>query len=232
MAVRKIVRIDEERCNGCGQCVPACAEGAIQIVDGKARLVSDTYCDGLGACLGTCPLDAISIEERDAAAFDEAAVQVRAPAPCPGGACPGQASRSLAPAPPPAPGGAPSQLTNWPVQLKLVAPQAPCFRDADLLVAADCVAFALGDFHTRFLRGRPLVVGCPKLDAAALYVEKVAAILTEGGPASVTVVKMEVPCCSGLVSIVEAARERSGAAVPVRVVTVSIDGAVLEEAEL
>jgi Pyruvate/2-oxoacid:ferredoxin oxidoreductase delta subunit len=251
---RKIVRIDESKCTGCGQCVPSCAEGAIQIIDGKARLVSEIYCDGLGNCLGTCPEDAITIEEREADAFDEAAVHQHLKAQekaapvaggCPGtgvrhavrpeaafgGGCPGTALREMRKAPPSPAECAhetPSQLTHWPVQLKLVPPNAPFFQDADLLLAADCVPFALADFHTRFLSGRSVVVGCPKLDDAEYYAEKLAAILRESDVKSLTVVHMEVPCCFGLSHLARQALTASGKEIPLRDVTVTLDGRTKE----
>jgi Pyruvate/2-oxoacid:ferredoxin oxidoreductase delta subunit len=264
MAKRKVVQIDEERCDGCGQCVPACAEGAIQIIEGKARLVSDVYCDGLGACLGECPQGAITIVEREAEAFDEQAVQqhVRrlranaAPASPPSG-CPGMAVRSFPEAPAPtrrrsgdlagsgagsgdagtasaaapaahSPESVPSALRNWPVQLQLVPPRAPFFKECDLLLVADCVPLAYADFHREFLRERPVVVGCPKLDDAQWYVEKLSAILAASSPKSLTVVHMEVPCCTGLVRIAEAAVKASGVNVPMEDVTISIRGEILE----
>jgi len=253
VAKRKIVQIDESKCNGCGLCVPSCAEGAIQIIDGKAKLVADIYCDGLGACLGECPQDAITIIERDANPFDEEAAmqqvarmkaeQARETAPSESagsvcaGSCPGSLSQSL---PIVAigvqPGGsqehtptseAASQLGNWPVQLHLVPPNAPFLQEADLLLVADCVPFALPDFHERLLRRRPVVIGCPKLDDTNSYVEKLAAILTESNIKSLTVVHMEVPCCTGLVRIAEAARQVAGRQTPLEDVTVSIRGRVV-----
>ena len=251
MPQRKIVQIDGSKCDGCGQCVPSCAEGAIQIVEGKARLAADIYCDGLGACLGHCPQGAISVIEREAPAFDEAAVQRQMTArkqaettPCattkkPGG-CPGSAVQSfplnlVSPAarftagPSPAPGNGqerPSALGHWPIQLHLVPPGAPFLREADLLLVADCVPFALADFHERFLRGRPVVIGCPKLDDTRLYVEKLAAILKQAAVRRLTIVHMEVPCCMGLVRIAQAAIAQSGVKVPVEEVTVSVRGQV------
>jgi Pyruvate/2-oxoacid:ferredoxin oxidoreductase delta subunit len=207
MTRRKIVEIDETRCNGCGLCVPSCAEGAIQIVDGKARLVSDVYCDGLGACLGECPQGAISVVERDAAAFDEAA-----------------AHRHVAAL------RAPSALGNWPIQLHLVPPGAPFLLHADVLLVADCVPFALADFHERYLRGRPVVIACPKLDNTQPYVEKLAAMLTHSSIRSLTVVHMEVPCCMGLVRIAQAARQAAGVDVPLDEVVISTRGEVLPRA--
>jgi len=241
MAKRKIVQIDEERCNGCGLCVSSCAEGAIQLIDGKARLVKDDYCDGLGACLGDCPQGAITIIERDAAAFDEHAVEehlerlgrkpAAAPAPAHhahGGGCPGSMMRQFAAKPAAAPlEGAPSALQQWPVQLHLVSPTAPYFRDADLLLAADCAAFACGDFHARFLSGHALAIACPKLDDPSGYVEKLAAMITEGGIRSITIVMMQVPCCRGLERLVELAMQVAGTPIPLHRVIVGIEGGVL-----
>ena len=238
---RNVVSIDEEKCNGCGQCVSACAEGAIQLVNGKARLVSDVYCDGLGACLGKCPMDAITVEERDAAAFDEEAAKRHVAAlaakskpaeklPC---GCPGTAAREIKRKTGAASTAciepAASQLTHWPVQLKLVPPAAAWLQGADLLLTADCVPFAFADFHAQFLRGHAVVVGCPKLDDAEYYAEKLATILKAARPPSLTVVHMEVPCCSGLTRVAEAAREAAGVDVPLHDVTVSIEGEVVDE---
>jgi len=238
--LRKIVKIDEEKCTGCGDCATACAEGAIEMVDGKARLVSDTYCDGLGACLGTCPADAITIEEREAKPFDEEATEKRIaaavsekPLPC---GCPGSmsyeikrepASESEASAV-----AAQSELTHWPVQLALVPPDAPYFREADLLLVADCVPFALAGFHGRFLRGRPVVVGCPKLDDPEAHTRKLAEVLSHSTIQSLTVVYMEVPCCSALTRIAESAIAASGKEIPLREVTVTIDGKVRDHGDL
>jgi NAD-dependent dihydropyrimidine dehydrogenase PreA subunit len=262
MPMRKIVKIDEELCNGCGQCVPACAEGAIRIVDGKARVVADNLCDGLGACLGDCPEGAISIEEREAEAFDEAAVQEHlaarspdsppAPAPAaigprplphgPGaGGCPG--SRVLRFGPPATAGAAgpepladgspdarPSALRQWPVQLHLVPPTAPYFRGADVLLAADCTAFAVGDFHARFLQGKALAVACPKLDhGQEVYLEKLVALIDEARIDTLTVLVMEVPCCGGLVRLAREATARAGRRVPVKQIVVGVRGDVLAE---
>ncbi len=206
MAKRKIVQIDLEKCDGCGLCLPSCAEGAIQVIDGKARLVSDVYCDGLGACLGECPQGAIAIVEREAEAFDEQAAHAHVAA---------------------MPDEEPSALGNWPLQLHLVPATAPYLQNADLLLVADCVPFALADFHRRFLRGRPVVIGCPKLDDGEAYVAKLVSILTLASIRSLTVVHMEVPCCQGLVRIAQAALAATGAQVPLEDVTISIRGRVL-----
>ncbi len=252
MARRKVIRIDEEKCDGCGECVPSCPEGAIAVVNGKARLVSDIYCDGLGACLGHCPQGAIAVEEREAEAFDEgktrehlARLRARKAAlgPLPLAAtppqCPGSMLRSLDRLPVRA--GArdgdgvdpqPSELRNWPIQLALVPPQAPLLEGTDLLLVADCVPFAYADFHRQFLRGRPVVIGCPKLDQAEFYVEKLAAIARAAGPRSLTVVHMEVPCCSGLTRIAQHALGLAESDTPLTDVTVSIGGEVLASAQV
>jgi Pyruvate/2-oxoacid:ferredoxin oxidoreductase delta subunit len=241
MAKRNIVKIDEDKCTGCGLCVTACAEGAIQIIGGKAKLVSDTYCDGLGACLGHCPEDAITIEQREAAEFDEQAVhehlqsQQKVPPqskPSIPFTCPGMAAqqfKAAQPASDDAPGEAgPSQLSHWPVQLHLLAPQAACFADADLLLAADCVPFAMADFHQRYLKGRSVAVGCPKLDDTSVYVEKLAEILRSNNLRSLTVVHMEVPCCAGMTRTAREAILRSGKAMSFTDVTVAVRGDVLQ----
>jgi len=247
MSRRKIVRIDEEKCNGCGLCVPACAEGALQIINGKARLVSDVYCDGLGACLGDCPQDAITIEEREADAFDEELVQQHladSKPPATAGGCPGAAPQSLQlPMVSPAMPGresagdegpseaSPSQLGNWPLQLHLVPPGAPWLADAEVLLVADCVPFALADFHDRFLRRNPVVIGCPKLDDGRAYVEKLTDMLVQSQIKRITVVRMEVPCCTGLIGIAQEAIRNSGRGVPLEEVTISIRGRIVEPAE-
>jgi Pyruvate/2-oxoacid:ferredoxin oxidoreductase delta subunit len=245
MTRRSIVRIDEEKCNGCGLCVPACAEGAIQIIDGKARLVSDVYCDGLGACLGECPQDAISIEEREAEAFDPEAVEGHLveqtddhnesghashsePLPC---GCPGTTTRTLQPAAVKAAQTASvttavesSALRNWPVQLRLVPIFAPYLNGARLLIAADCVPFALADFHKRLLEDRVLLIGCPKLDDTELCAQKLAQIFAQNDIKSIDVAFMEVPCCFGLVKLVQSALTASGKQIPFKLMKVSVDG--------
>ena len=255
---RKIVSIDENRCNGCGLCVSACHEGAIQLIDGKAKLISDSYCDGLGDCLPACPVDAIKIVEREAADYDEAAVAARmaaakghaapapaapAPASAPAAAkpplpcgCPGQMAKSIARTPMPkalpeegAPAAAPvAQLGNWPVQIKLVNPRAPYLQNAALLVAADCTAFAYADIHRKFMRNKVTLIGCPKLDEGD-YAEKLSAILQANDIRSVTVLRMEVPCCGGIASAVQRALQASGKMIPWQVVTISTDGAILDD---
>ncbi|MGN1002912.1 MAG: ATP-binding protein [Oscillospiraceae bacterium] len=232
---RKIIQIDEDRCNGCGACAAACHEGAIAMVNGKARLMRDDYCDGLGDCLPACPTGAITFTVREAAAYDEAAVLAnkrqktqRESAPLPRG-CPGSQSRTLRPADdaaPVSPAEPPSRLRQWPVQIKLVPVSAPYFDGAELLIAADCTAYACAAFHERFMKGRVTLVGCPKLDGVD-YSEKLAEILRRNDVRSVTVVRMEVPCCGGLENAVRAALVRSGKSIPCQVVTVSTGGTVL-----
>ena len=261
--VRKIVQIDEAKCDGCGECISSCAEGAIALVGGKARLVSDVYCDGLGACLSDCPQGAITVIEREADGFDEAAVAQhlsRLGRPAPAGAghapaalhrsapaglgqahaggCPGAAARELprlglavlkdgpGPSLPAAPRQGGSTLSHWPVQLTLVPPQAPWLAGAHLLVAADCVPFAYAAFHADFLAGRKLVVGCPKLDDNQAYAAKLAQLCERNDLASVTVVRMEVPCCGGIAWAAREGVARSGKAIPIHDVVIGVDGAV------
>jgi Fe-S-cluster-containing hydrogenase component 2 len=242
MSVRNIVNIDEGKCNGCGLCVTACAEGAIQLVGGKARLVSETYCDGLGACLGHCPQGAITLSQRESAEFDEHAVkehlarqqkpEMLAPA-TEGFVCPGMRQQSLrkpaasAAAVPAGSVAATSELTHWPVQLKLISPAAKCLQGADLLLVADCVPFAMGDFHARFLRDHSIVIGCPKLDDSEFYSDKLADILMTAHPKSLTVIHMEVPCCSGLTRIAQRAIGLSGVLMAFDDVTISLQGEIL-----
>jgi Pyruvate/2-oxoacid:ferredoxin oxidoreductase delta subunit len=231
--LRKIVKIDEEKCNGCGVCVPACVEGAIQIIDGKARLVSERYCDGLGACLGECPQGAITIEEREAEEFDESAVehhlhsenhtQVTDALPC---GCPSvtvsQFERQTTS------GnfevGIESRLGHWPVQLTLVPPSVPFLKGADLLLAADCVPFAYAGFHQDFLADHALVVACPKLDDFEAHLNKLTQILRQSEPRSLTVVHMEVPCCFGLVHMAKQAISASGKNIPFKEITIGVKG--------
>jgi len=234
MTVRNIVKIDEDKCTGCGLCATACAEGAIQIINGKARLANDSYCDGLGACLGHCPEGAITIEQREAAAFDERAAQAHtAPAPSapPPSVCPGLAAhRWQQEETPTRDAGAaetPSQLSHWPVQLKLISPAAPCLANADLLLAADCVPVAVGDFHRRFLKDHSIAIGCPKLDDIPAYVEKLTQILQGNNLRSLMVVHMEVPCCSGLTRVAREAIARSGKPMSFLDITVSLRGSMI-----
>lgn len=245
---RKIIEIDEELCDGCGQCVPSCAEGAIEVVDGKAKLVADKFCDGLGACLGECPTGALSVVERKAEAFDEKAVEAflkdrekrgtvqEVPLAC---GCPSTQRQSFVPSPLSAGDkaavfGAPgvSALTHWPVQVMLVPPEAPFLRGADLLVAADCTPFAYAHFHRDFLQGRVVLVGCPKFDDANAYVQKFAQIFDTAGIKSVTIVAMEVPCCQGLPMIVEKGIQIANEHVPLEKVVISARGCLLKRENL
>jgi len=231
MAIRNIIKIDEEKCNGCGQCVTACAEGAIEIIDGKAKLVSEVYCDGLGACLGTCPEDAITIEQREAAEFDEKATAEHLAKSKPkqngGFVCPGSMAKKLRdskPADNSSSGPVPSRLAQWPIQLDLVSPQAPYFKNADLLLVADCVPFAMGDFHNKILQEKAIAVGCPKLDDTGAYVEKLASIISTNELNSLSVVHMEVPCCFGLTHVARQAVEKSGIKLDFEDVTIGLSG--------
>ncbi|MBE5776507.1 MAG: 4Fe-4S ferredoxin [Clostridiales bacterium] len=232
--IRKIIRIDEDKCNGCGLCAKACHEGAIGMVNGKAKLLREDYCDGLGDCLPACPTGAISFEEREAPAYDEKAV-LRAkaekeskPLPC---GCPGSNAKALqrhvscdaAPAAP-----VQSRLNQWPVQIKLAPVNAPYFDGAHLLIAADCTAYAYGDFHNRFIRNRITLIGCPKLDSVD-YADKLTRILKMNNIKSLTVVRMEVPCCGGIEMAAKRALMESGKFIPWQVVTVSTDGRILED---
>jgi NAD-dependent dihydropyrimidine dehydrogenase PreA subunit len=242
---RKIVSIDPEKCNGCGECVPSCAEGAIKIVNGKAVLSADNLCDGLGACLGTCPMDAITIIERDADEFDESAVEENfskssQPAETSqrlhgshgGGGCPGSRAMTLTPktqaaAPEREEGSSQSQLGQWPVQLTLVPPTAPYFQDADLLITADCVPIAYADYHRDFLAGKAVVMGCPKQpDAGDAYVRKLTDIFRMSTIKSITVLAMEVPCCGGIVTATKQALAASGKDIPLKIVSVGIRGEI------
>ena len=239
---RRIIQIDETKCNGCGACAAACHEGAIAMVDGKAHLMRDDYCDGLGDCLPTCPTGAITFVEREAAPYDEAAVlaakqrKAQAGGGCPGSAphalhtgCPGSRAQTLAGGgeEPALPTAAPSRLRQWPVQIKLVPIEAPFFDGAKLLIAADCTAYAYAAFHERFIRGHITLVGCPKLDSVD-YSEKLTEILHRNDIREVTVVRMEVPCCGGLEQAAKRALQASGKFLPWQVVTISTDGRILD----
>jgi NAD-dependent dihydropyrimidine dehydrogenase PreA subunit len=282
---RSIITIDESKCTGCGLCIPGCPEGALQVIDGKARLVSDLMCDGLGACLGTCPEGAITIEEREAEPYDERKVMegivrqgpgtirahlahlrdhgqteyldqavgylrekgiaVAAAAPqqaacAPASGCPGSRSQSFGPRVA-APGGTagqpgsaggpqPSELSHWPVQMHLIAPGAPHFRGSDLVLAADCVAYALGDFHRSYLKGKTLAIACPKLDERQeVYIDKIKALIDEAKINTLTVMIMQVPCCRGLLALAKAAAAQASRKVPIKVVVVSVRGEIISE---
>lgn len=229
--IRKIIEIDKEKCNGCGLCAHACHEGAIGMVDGKATLLRDDYCDGLGNCLPVCPTGAISFVEREAAAYDEAAVQANMQVKSqPHTGCPGSMARSMEHAPVNQPASfipMPSQLRQWPVQIKLVPVNAPYFDGASLLIAADCTAYAYANFHQDFIRGKVTLVGCPKLDDVD-YSEKLTEIIRSNEIQEVTIVRMEVPCCGGLEMAAKKALQASGKFIPWQVVTISIDGKILD----
>lgn len=233
--IRKMIKIDEEKCNGCGLCAEACHEGAIGMVNGKAKLLRDDYCDGLGNCLPVCPTGAISFEEREAAAYDEAAVKARMAQtnqPSPAGGCPGSNAhaiprKAVARATVPVEAAEISQLMQWPVQIKLVPVNAPYFNGANLLVAADCAAYAYASFHNQFMKNKVTIIGCPKLDDGD-YSEKLTEILRQNAIKSVTVVRMEVPCCGGIENAVVTALKNSGKMIPWQVVTISTDGTILE----
>ena len=232
--LRKIIEIDQEKCNGCGICVDTCHEGAIGMVDGKAKLLRDDYCDGLGDCLPACPTGAISFVVRDAAAYDEAAVQEakKNAGHSHVGGCPGSMVQTVEHAAKPAAACSAvlvSQLSNWPVQIKLAPVNAPYFSGAKLLIAADCTAYAYANFHQEFMRDKVTLVGCPKLDGVD-YAEKLAAILRNNDISSVTVARMEVPCCGGLEMATKRALQDSGKSIPLQVVTISIDGEILGDA--
>lgn len=252
--IRNIIEIDEEKCDGCGLCVPSCAEGAIRIVDGKARLAAEKYCDGLGACLGECPRGAIRMVEKEVEAFDEEAamehlgsakkdagpVPAAPPHGCPsarirsfGGGCPSTRLHNFGEgaAEPrgasPADAAIPSALTHWPVQIRLVPPHAPFLKNADLLIAADCTPMAYGGFHRDFLKGKVVMMGCPKFDDMALYEERFRQIFAQADVRSVTVLVMEVPCCQGLPALLKMVLKESGKNIPLEVVTIGLQGNIL-----
>ncbi len=235
--IRKIINIDEEKCNGCGICAEACHEGAIEMVNGKAKLVRENFCDGLGDCLPACPTGAITFEEREAPEYDEAAVKVhqRMQELLGGGGCPGSSVAQFVGAQEEADAAVPAQtaakpvsrLAQWPCQIKLVPIQAPFFEGAKLLIAADCTAFAYANLHEEFMKGKVTIIGCPKLDDID-YTEKLTAIIRSNNIQSVTIVRMEVPCCGGLQRATENALQASGKFIPWQVVTISRDGRVLD----
>jgi Pyruvate/2-oxoacid:ferredoxin oxidoreductase delta subunit len=256
MAIRNIVCIDESKCDGCGLCITNCAEGALAIIDGKAKLIKDLYCDGLGACLGHCPQNAITVIEREAEEFDEKAVeemlnsqgkalkhshQAQSQEAQPqahvhehhheGGGCPGSRMRMLQRKEVETTERevkVSSKLRQWPVQLMLVPTAAPYFKGADLLITADCVPFAYANYHNDFLKGKAVVVGCPKLDDAGFYAEKLGDIIRINDLESVTVLRMEVPCCGGIAQAAKIGRDKSGVNIPIKVVTISLEGEVLK----
>ncbi len=240
---RKIIQIDEEKCNGCGNCILNCAEGALALVDGKAKVIGDNLCDGLGACIGECPQDALRIIEREAEEFDEVAVEAHLnadertaqpePEPMACG-CPSAQIRTFSPCAqanrPVRQGSTPaSALTHWPVQIRLIPPDAPFLKGADLLVIADCVPVAFPSLHRDFMQGRVVMLGCPKFDDAQAYVDRFTAIFKKAGIKSLTVVVMEVPCCAGLPRIVQKAKDAAGANFPLTEVVVSTQGTIIEE---
>lgn len=242
MVVRQMIKIDSEKCNGCGACVDACHEGAIGMKNGKAVLLRDDYCDGLGDCLPSCPVDAISFEEREALPYDEAAVlanmaqkeadkKEEGTLPC---GCPGSESRYIMPKAEPTPAAPqaevvsqPSQLRQWPVQIKLVPENAPYFNNAKLLIAADCTAYAYGNFHQDFMKDHITIIGCPKLDMVQ-YADKLTNIIKNNDIKSVTVTRMQVPCCGGLQNAVMTAIQNSGKMIPWSIVTIASDGSIVE----
>ncbi len=248
--LRKIIKIDDELCDGCGNCVPSCAEGALEIIDGKARVIADLYCDGLGACLGECPTGALSIIEREADEFDENAVEEHLAKltaetlrtmPMVSGGCPSARLQTFAPREtasssnssqaveePAAFEPSESALSHWPVQIMLVPPTAPFLKNADLLVVADCVPLTYPDFHRDFLKGKAVMMGCPKFDDAQHYIDKFSQICKVSGIKSITNVVMEVPCCSALPMIVQKGMQLSGVTIPMEEVVISTRGKVLE----
>lgn len=260
MSSRQIIQIDEDKCTGCGECIVACAEGALKLVDGKARLVSEVYCDGLGACLGECPEGALTVVEREAPEFDAAAVEThlkklgqtlphdhdhgpakrRAPAPAhahdhgPGMGCPSASALRFdrqKPAGPDA-GELTSELGHWPVKLQLLGPGAPFLKGADLILTADCVPFAFPDFHRQLLRGKAVAIGCPKLDDLDAHIDRLTEIIKHSGLRSLAVVHMEVPCCFGFMHAAQEAIQRAGVSVPLREVVIGRQGTILEQKDV
>ncbi len=221
--IRKIIHINEENCSGCGACAAACHEGAIQMVDGKARLIRDDYCDGLGDCLPACPANAISFEEREAPAYDAEAVKAHLKKQQNSPADNRQENKPESPAE----NRQESQLLQWPVQIRLAPAKAPYFDDADLLIAADCTAYAYADFHNRFIKNHITLIGCPKLDAVD-YSEKLSQILSSNRIRSITLVRMEVPCCGGLQYAAAEAIKKSGKNIPINIITVSLKGKLIQ----
>ena len=235
MAVRNIIQIDEEKCNGCGQCIVDCAEAALQIVDGKAKLIKEMYCDGLGACLGSCPTGALTVVQRESDPFDEEATErhmhetgkkKEASRGCPGTR---PVDFTEKPVTDQALAETKPELANWPVQLKLVAVNAPFLNEADLLLAADCTAFSAVNFHSRFIKGKKLVIACPKLDDAQLYFDKLTEMFRSSRIKSVTVVRMEVPCCCGLIYLTKEAVKASGKDIPIEEIVIGIKGGIVGE---
>ncbi|HAR63860.1 MAG: 4Fe-4S ferredoxin [Candidatus Margulisiibacteriota bacterium] len=229
MVLRKFIDIDEAKCDGCGNCVVACAEGALRIIDGKARVIKEQFCDGLGACIGECPKDALKIVTRDVARFDETAVEKHLKENrkvCPGTAVHEFRDTPVVPQTPVDAAACPSQLRQWPVQLHLVSPAAGYFQGANLLIAADCCAFSYGNFHRDFVKDRAVVIACPKLDDTEGYIEKLVNIIKEGNVSSITVVIMQVPCCRGLARIAQEALKRANRPIPYSEKIISIKGEV------
>jgi len=275
--LRKIIKIDEEKCDGCGVCVPECHEGALQVIDGKVRLISDLFCDGLGACLGHCPQDALTIEEREAEPYDEYKVmeyivhggknvikahlehlrdhnemeyfnqavkyldengielpvlkQAASHSAC---GCPGAQELSFAPAEVNEESGKrKSHLTQWPIQMHLISPTAPHFRNSDLLLAADCCAFSYGDFHKDYMKGKSLAIACPKLDSnKQVYLEKLISMINDAGIKSISVLIMQVPCCGGLLQLAQQAVQSANSEIPIHVTVVGVNGEILREMQV
>jgi len=234
--MRKIIEIDDELCDGCGECVPACAEGAIEVIDGKARVVAEKYCDGLGACMGECPNDALRIVEREAEDFDEEAVEVylkekvkNSEKTLSAAGCPSSRIQTFIPTG--VEDGGPSNLSHWPVQIHLIQPHAPFLKGADLLVAADCTTVACANFHRDYLKGKVVMIGCPKFDDAEAYIQKFTDIFKTADIKSVTALIMEVPCCSGLPVMIQRAMAAAEKEIPLEILVISTRGEVLKNNE-